>query len=561
VNTRTRSGGRRALALILALSLAIVAACSGGDDDDDDATGNAPAEEGTPQAGGRVVYGLEAETDGGFCLPEAQLAISGILVTRSIYDTLTAPNADGEYVPYLAESVEPNADYTQWTIKLRDGITFHDGSPLTAEVVKNNLDAYRGQYKDAAGNLIRQPLLFLFVFQDIASVDVVDPLTVSVTTSRPWVSFPAYLFSSGRLGMAAQAQLDDAENCDENMIGTGPYQLEEWVRNDHLTVTKNPNYWRQDDDGNQLPYLDEIEFRPMPEAAQRLNALQAGEISMTHEDGGELIAQYRTAADAGQIGLVESVEQAEVVYMLLNTAAPPFDNILARQAVAYAIDYERLNSLRNQGLFQIADGPFAPGNVGYLDDTGFPTFDPDRARSLVEQYESETGQQLTFTASSTSDPGTIQSAQVVQQMLEDVGIETSLRSTDQATLINEALGGQYQAHVWRNHPGGDPDEQYVWWHTGMPTNFSKINDPEIDRLLDEGRVTADPTARQQIYEDLNRRFAEQVWDIWLWWPIWAIGTAPDVHGIYGPALPDGSDAPETLATGHPTVGLWVDSGS
>ena len=553
--------GRRALALLLAVGL-VAAACGGGGggDDDDDATGPDTEEEGAPEAGGRVIYGLEAETDGGFCLPEAQLAISGIMVARTIYDTLTAPNADGDYVPYLAESVEPNADYTQWTITIRDGVKFHDGSDLTAEVVKNNIDAYRGEYKDASGTLIRRPLLFIFVFQDIASVEVADPRTVVVTTDRPWVAFPSYLHSSGRMGILGQAQLDDAENCDENLVGTGPFQLDEWVRNDHLTAVRNEDYWRQDGDGNQLPYLDEIEFRPIIEATQRQNAIQAGQISMTHESGGERIAQYRPLAESGTINLVESEEQAEVLYMLLNSSVPPFDNILARRAVAHAINYEQLNSLRNQDIFTVANGPFAPGEVGYLEDTGFPTYDQELARDLVEQYEAETGQPLTFTGSSTSDPGTIQSVQVVQQMLADVGIETSLRSTDQATLINEAIGGQYQAHVWRNHPGGEPDGQYIWWHTGLPTNFGRINDPEIDRLLDEGRVTADEATRQQIYEDLNRRFAEQVWNIWLWWPTWAIPSSTDVHGVYGPTLPDGSDPPETLGTGHPTVGLWVSGG-
>jgi peptide/nickel transport system substrate-binding protein len=545
------------VALVLALGLA-AAACGGGGGDDD-ATGP-ETDENTPQSGGRVIYGLEAESDGGFCLPEAQLAISGIMVARTIYDTLTAPNADGEIVPYLAESVEPNEDFTQWTITIRDGVTFHDGTPLTAEVVKNNLDAYRGAYKDAGGNLIRQPLLFIFIFQDIASVDVADPKTVVVTTSRPWVAFPSYLYGNGRVGIMAQSQLDDQQTCDDKMVGTGPFKLEEWVRNDHLTAVRNEDYWREDADGTQLPYLDEIEFRPIIEAAQRQNAIQAGEISLTHESGGERIAQYRSLADAGTINLVESSEQAEVSYLLLNASKPPFDNILARQAVAYAIDYERLNSLRNQDIFPVANGPFAPGTVGHLDDTGFPTFDQAKARDLVAQYEAQTGQPLTFVGSSTSDPGTIQTAQVVQQMLADVGIETTVRSTDQATLINEALGGEYQASIWRNHPGGDPDTQYIWWHTGEPTNFGRIDDPEIDRLLDEGRTTPDPAARQQIYEDINRRFAEQAWNVWVWWPVWAIASVPEVHGVYGPPLPDGSDPPETLADGHPTVGLWVSDG-
>ena len=153
------SGLPRLCALIVLALALLVTACasvesgstqvSGGDDDDADA--------GPPQYGGRVVYGLEAETTNGWCLPEGQLAIAGIQVARSIYDTLTVPNGEGEFVPFLAEAVTSNPDFTEWTITLRPGITFHDGSPLTAEVVKNNLDAYRGQYPG------RTSLLFQFV--------------------------------------------------------------------------------------------------------------------------------------------------------------------------------------------------------------------------------------------------------------------------------------------------------------------------------------------------------------------------------------------------------------
>ena len=177
------------------------AACGGGDDDGGDG-GDGDAG-GTPTPGGEIVYGLEAETTDGWCMPEGQLAISGIMVARAIYDTLTVPDFEGNFQPFLAESVTPSADYSQWTIKLREGITFHDGSPLNAQVVKNNLDAYRGAYP------ARKPLLFIFVLKPITSVDVVDDLTLTVNTAVPWVAFPAYLFSSGRLGIVAQAQLDD----------------------------------------------------------------------------------------------------------------------------------------------------------------------------------------------------------------------------------------------------------------------------------------------------------------------------------------------------------------
>ncbi len=197
-----------------------------------------PTDEGTPVPGGEITYGLEAETASGWCLPEAQLAISGIQVARAIYDTLTAPDENGEIKPFLAESVTPNADNTVWTIKLRDGIKFSDGTALDATVVKNNLDAYRGTYP------ARQPLLFVFTFQDIASVDVVDPLTVTVTTKRPWVDFPWFLWGSARVGIMGQAQLDST-SCNDDLIGTGPFIKDSWTVNNSFVATKNPNYWAQ----------------------------------------------------------------------------------------------------------------------------------------------------------------------------------------------------------------------------------------------------------------------------------------------------------------------------
>ncbi|MCZ7629588.1 MAG: ABC transporter substrate-binding protein [Microthrixaceae bacterium] len=113
------------------------------------------------------------------------------MVAQTIYDTLTIPDAEGNYVPFLAESVEPNAEYTEWTIKLRDGVTFHDGTALDSTVVKNNIDAWRGKYP------ARKALLTQFVYTNIAAVEVVDDLTVKVTTTTPWPSLPSYLYYQG----------------------------------------------------------------------------------------------------------------------------------------------------------------------------------------------------------------------------------------------------------------------------------------------------------------------------------------------------------------------------
>jgi peptide/nickel transport system substrate-binding protein len=550
-STAVRRKWFRRVASALALAMVAAACGGGGDDDGGGGGGDAAGEEGTPTPGGRVIYGLEAETADGWCLPEAQLAIAGIMVARTIYDTLTRPAADGTYEPWLAESVEPNDDYTEWTITLREGVKFHDGSDLTAEVVKNNLDAYRGTYPT------RQPQLFIFTFQNIANTEVVDPQTVRVTMNEPWVAFDAYLYGSGRVGMMAQAQLDDTRTCAENMIGTGPFKLVNWTPNQSLTAEKNPDYWATDAEGNQLPYLDEIEFRPIVEEAQRLNALQSGEINALHTDDADTIDQIRDLTESGELNSVESDDFGEVSYILLNESKQPFDNIKARQALAYAADFDEVNTILNAGITTQATGPFAPGNIGNLDDTGFPTYDPERAEELVQEYEAETGQPLSFTYSTTQTEATVAQAQLLKEQAEAVGMSVEIITVDQSTLIDNALSGDFEANGWRNHPGGDPDEQYNWWKSGSPVNFGRFNDPEIDRLLDEGRATADEAQRQQIYEDLNRRFAEEVHNVWLWYTPWTVATAADVHGILGEG-PSSSEPFPGLAVGNPTTYMWVE---
>lgn len=539
-----------------ALGVALVAAaCGGGDSSSSNGGSSGGGEEaaGTPVAGGAVTYGLEAENAGGWCLPEGQLAIAGIQVARTIYDTLTAPDENGDYQPFLAQSVEPNADFTQFTIKLREGVKFHDGSALDSTVVKNNLDAYRGQYP------ARKPLLFLFVLQNISSVDVVDPLTLTVSTKTPWPAFPAYLHSSGRLGIMAQAQLDDPATCDRNLIGTGPFKLQEWKVNDHLTATKNPDYWQKDADGTQLPYLDSITYRPIPDGDARVNALLAGELNAMHTATPENIDRLRIEKENGKVGLVESDKYAEVTYIMLNASKAPFDNINARLAAAYSLDRESFNQVRNLGLTKVASGPFAEGSVGYVADAGFPGYDLDKAKEYAAKYTEETGQPLEITVLATPDPSTVKSAQFIQEQVEKAGFKVNLKTVEQAALINNALGSDWNAMSWRNHPGGAPDLQYVWWKGGSPVNFGKFKDPEMDALLDAGRVESDTDKAAGIYQDVNKRFGAQAWNLWLNWTIWDIASAPDVHGVYGPDLPEGGKPFPGLATGHPVSGMWISS--
>jgi peptide/nickel transport system substrate-binding protein len=144
---------------------------------------------------------------------------------------------------------------------------------------------------------------------------------------------------------------------------------------------------------------------------------------------------------------------------------------------------------------------------------------------------------------------------------------------EQAALIDDAISRNYEAMTFRNYPGGDPDINYVWWYgKGNPVNFGGWDDEVVNDLLDRGRSETDPEKRQKIYQDLDRRMAEQVHGLWSSYTPWAIATSESVHGVYGPALPtddlseqipmsseDPARQPSRgLATGHSLIGLWVE---
>lgn len=586
-----RAGRRRSPRLAVALALALVAAGCGGTKGGSDAGGGpgdgglasrhlggkVPVESGlatagTPKRGGTLTYGLEGETDGGFCLPEGQLAISGMMVVRAVYDTLTVPDAAGDYVPYLAKSITHNADDTVWTIGLRSGIRFSDGSPLTATVVKNNLDAYRGKYPG------RSALLFAFLLHDIESVSVVDPLTVQVRTAVPWAAFPAQLYASSRMGIMGQAQLDDKTSCATHLVGTGPFTFRSWTRNAKLVAVRNPHYWQVAPDGKPYPYADEIVFRPLPDSGILMDGIKSGDLNIVHTADPKLMGgTLADLRDAHKANLLVSTTNAEVTFIQLNNTKPPFDDVRMRRALAMATDRAAANQFQNDGYADLVEGPIPPGRVGYVAHPGFPAYDPAGARKLVRAYV-RSGGRASFTFTAGTDDDSVSRAEELQQMWAKVGIEVRIIRMDQASAINAAIGHTYQAAFFRNFPGGDPDELKVWFAgelrgstTKNPVNLAGFDDPVVNAALDAGRRERDPAERAADYEKLVRRMASQVFDLWLWNAPWAVATASNVHGILGPPLPgadpsqpgprtttDPTRQPSTeLATGHSLLGLWV----
>jgi len=533
------------LALLLTLVL-VAAACGGGGSDDKTSptSSGGSTDEGKPVSGGKITYALEGGTTN-FCIPRSQLAISGILVVEAVYDTLTVPTNDPNvYAPYLAKSVTPNDDYTQWTIEMRDGITFQDGTPLDAAAVKKNIDAWT------------QGVLLGFVFKNIAST-AVQGNSVIVTTKVPWVAFPAYLWTTGRAGIAAPAQLDSPD-CDTNMIGTGPFKLDSFdPTTGNVSVSKNPTYWRKG-----LPYLDGINFIVQEESSQRWSGLEGGQFDITHGSGGNDLSKAQ--AISGVQTTLEPKGRQEISHTLINVTRPPLDDLDARKAVALAVDRDKLNLIDQKGAARYANEVVDTEVNGYLEDPGFPAKqNVEEAKKLVAKVKAKNNGKFAFTIATTFDQSTQTLFKEVKRQLAAVGIDVTLAPpVDQATLINNAIGGTTDAFGWRNYPGQDPDTLYVWFYGGSVVNFNHVDDPVINDALDKGRSEPDPDKRKEYYETFVKRMSSQVYNWWTWYTQWFVAHKSNVQGIAGPNLPDdsgatGSEKPVPMLAGiHQIVGLW-----
>ena len=556
-----RSRWLRLLAVLLTAAL-VAAACGGGDDSssgsgeagggDDGPQSNErvtyssegvdPDEGAEPQYGGRVVFAREAETSLPWTPANMVCDVACHQAIRGIYDTLTMVDGEGEPQPFLLSSFEPNDDFTEWTLTAREGISFHDGTPLDADALLRHFEDMRAS--TLVGN----------VFSDIADQAKVDDMSITVTMTNPWSHFP--LFLAGQPGyVASPTWLDgvaDGSAQSTEPVGTGPFVFAEFNDGDNFVMTRNEDYWLSDADGNQYPYLDEIEFVVQNENQTRDNAIISGETDIMHMDTGESIERLRQEAENGTFKLLEIDENYEVGYILIHATNEdsPVSDIRIRQAMAYAIDQELRNQSRAAGIFEIANGPFSETETGYLEDTGWIEYDLDKAKELVAEYEADTGEEAAISYTVASDPFNLQTAELYQQFWEEAGMTVTLDQIEQGSFITEALNGNFEAFGWRNHSGFDPDSQAVWWDSEnagpigeLSLNFGRFRDDVIDENLAIIRESGDEAARTEAAENISRRFAEQVYNIWTDWTLWVIPYQDRVHGIATPiALPDGGES-------------------
>jgi peptide/nickel transport system substrate-binding protein len=495
-----------------------------------------------PRLGGQVIFGTEAE-EKGFSPIAGTFDTTGILYARTVFDPLAIIAADGITVkPYLAESITPNADYTAWTVTLRPNLVFHNGTPCDGTALLANFEAQ----KAAA---LTGPAI-----ANIASFSQTGPLTVTCNMSSPWVPFDYYLAGGigGQIAFIAEPKWLDTNPPDQtNPIGTGPFVFEDWVPNDHFTATKNPHYWR-----SGLPYLDSITYKPIPDAQQLYSSLESGVVDIMHTSESQVTGQLKSSSYSFIDDLDHVAGEPDMGCLLLNLSKAPFSNLKVRQAAAMAISSAEYVKIIDAGGVNVpASGPFPVGSPYYAP-TGYPAPNPTKAKQLIQEVRQETGQPVTISIGHTPDANTTKIAEYIQAQFQNVGVQSTLTSVQQASIINDALLGTFECLVWRQFGAVDPDLNYIFWspteiNAVYSINMARNTDPAMQTALLKGRESPNPADRAAAYQEVASLMATDLPYVWLDRAVWSIGAATNVQNFNNPTCADGS-----AAFGMITGAIW-----
>jgi peptide/nickel transport system substrate-binding protein len=447
--------------------------------------------------GGSLTVGLELDIAGFDPLKVGVFDTSANMAAALIFDTLTSLDEKGEAQPKLAASWSHADDYKTWTFKLRPGVKFHDGTAFGAQAVKFNFD----RQKDPK-NKCRCAFYIAF----IKEVQAPDASTAVFVLTDPAVNLPKILaFASSNNVMQSPAAMQaKGDDYNRNPVGTGPFVLKSWTAGDRMVLEKNASYWN---DGR--PYLDRVVLRPLPDSQARFASLEAGESDLIWDDefdSDNILKAKKTPS----LAVHQHVGSGAGVYAF-NTKAPPFDDVRVRRALVMALDRKKWSEVLTNGLSRPATNPYGDGSWVKCKDDGALPYDLAKAQALLKEY----GKPVKFKMLVTATPRGRANGQVLQQFWKLAGAEMEIEQVDQTAIVTRAFARQFELTPWRIVDLADPDPQMVAnFRSGSPVALANYANPELDRLLDHARVTADPEKRSEDYCAISRLINSEA--IWFW---------------------------------------------
>ncbi len=459
-------------------------------------------QDGTPVAGG--VLRLTGHQDIPGLSPEDSGATVPYVAIVQIHNGMVELDETLTFQPVLATELPVvSADGLSYTVTLREGVTFHNGDPFSSADVKYTMD----WMKDPANASI-----FSGSFENVTSVEAPDPTTVVVTLSAPNAAFNALIGSVMILPSGYHAEIGQ-EAYAQAPVGTGPFKLNSFDPAARTLLDAYDGHFRG------RPLVDQLQIDVVPEASVRAEALENGESdnsiwSLTPEDDARL-SEDPTFTTYTTLNVA-------VNHFPLNNQSPILSDVNVRRAMMFAIDRQVIVDEIFLGAAQIATSNLSPAVVTYYNpNTTQYTYDPDQAASLLEtagwvqgdgDWREKDGQELGFTISIPSGDSTRRSeAEVVQQYLQDVGINAQLQETPVAQILEQLPAGEIDAALfnWTYGDGGDPDATSVLSSTGA-SNFSSFRNERVDELLKQGVLALTQEERIPIYQEIQQIVSDEV---------------------------------------------------
>lgn len=425
-------------------------------------------------------------------------------VTANIFDTLLRfKSGSAEVEPSLATEWKASPDGKTWTLKLRQGVKFHDGTPFNAQAVVDNFER---QY--VPNHPLRYPGATFSYWSDvwggkIARIEAVGEDTVVFHLKEPVAPFLSNL-AMPFFGIASPRALKEAgRDAFKKPVGTGPFKFVEWIPGDHLSLEANPDYW----DGK--PALDRVVFKPIPESTNRQLQLERGAVQAITN------VQLENVEDLRKNSAVKLVEQPglNLGYLSFNTQKKPLDDKRVRQALCMAVNRQQIADELYHGLAKVADSPIPPGIWGRVE---LPyEYSPDKARNLLRQAGLTPGSKIEISYMSVPrtyfpEPKVI--AEVLQAQLSEVGIDADLKAREWSSYLDALGQGQHQLGLsgWIAD-NGDPDNfLYTLFDSNNVdtkrggSNVCQYVNPELHKLLTRAQTLTDQAERTRLYEQAQQ---------------------------------------------------------
>ncbi len=432
--------------------------------------------------------------------PESVMNNESGFVMSTIFDGLTKYNkGTSEPGPGLAESWEVSEDGTEYTFKLREGVKFHDGTDFNADAALAELD--RVINPDNPYYVYNQEGVHsfaTFTWGLVTGTEKIDDYTIKITLSEPHAPFLASIAMvwSGMMSPAAVEKYGFDVNY--NPVGTGPFKFVEWVRNDHITLEANPDYW------GGAPKVDKLIFRVVPESSVRLLKLEQGEVDILADVNPEDYTRIEENADLTllrQPGLT-------VNGLTMPFEAEPFTDVRVRQALNYAVNKDEMNEFLYKNAAITAATGMPPILMGYPKDLEPYPYDPEKARELLAEAGYPDGFDFTLLCYENPrgyNPVGIKMAVAIQEYLAEVGVNLKLETLEWGAFLatRRSADNQDMGMVGWSGDNGDPDNfLYEMFSTDMiPVgNTSHYSNPELDDILITARTVTDPEERAKLYE-------------------------------------------------------------